>query len=104
LKWLQSIFGLVWRDFFNEIRDYEMQHGDVTAKHIGVTAKYTGHVKWFNDAKGFGFIQSEGKDYFVHFKEIRKEGFKSLAPDQKVQFSIGQSVKGPIATDVQLVD
>ena len=59
-----------------------------------------GIVKWFHDGKGFGFIQSEGKDYFVHFKEIRKDGFKTLATDEKVRFEPGVSDKGNIAKNV----
>ena len=62
-----------------------------------------GIVKWFNDGKGFGFIASEGKDYFVYFKEIQKDGFKSLKQGEKVKFTPGTSAKGPTATNV-LVD
>lgn len=61
-----------------------------------------GIVKWFNDGKGFGFIASDGCDYFVHFKEILAEGFKSLKQGDKVTFVKGQSAKGPIATRVQV--
>ena len=46
-----------------------------------------GTVKWFNNAKGFGFIQAGGKDYFVHFSEIQADGFKELAEGQKVEFT-----------------
>jgi cold shock protein len=59
-----------------------------------------GIVKWFNDGKGFGFIASQGKDYFVYFKEIQKDGFKSLKQGEKVKFIAGTSAKGPIATKV----
>jgi CspA family cold shock protein len=61
-----------------------------------------GTVKWFNDGKGFGFIASEGSDYFVHFKEIQGQGFKSLKEGDKVTFEPGQSPKGPVAKNVQI--
>ena len=62
----------------------------------------TGTVKWFNDAKGFGFITPEdgGKDVFVHFSEIQGNGFKSLAEGQKVKFELKQGPKGPSAANV----
>lgn len=59
-----------------------------------------GIVKWFNDGKGFGFIASDGQDYFVHFKEIQGQGFKSLKEGDKVNFEAGSSPKGPIAKNV----
>ena len=63
----------------------------------------TGTVKWFNETKGFGFIASEGKDYFVYFKEIQGTGFKTLKEGQKVQFTAGTSPKGICAQEVRLV-
>lgn len=56
-----------------------------------------GTVKWFNDAKGFGFITAESKDYFVHYAEIIGDGYKSLKEGQKVMFQSETSAKGPIA-------
>lgn len=61
-----------------------------------------GIVKWFNDAKGFGFIASDGKDFFVHFKEIQGNGFKSLKEGDKVTFEAGSSPKGAVAKNVQI--
>lgn len=61
-----------------------------------------GIVKWFNDGKGFGFISSNGGDYFVHFKEIQADGFKSLKEGDKVTFESAQSPKGPIARNVRV--
>lgn len=61
-----------------------------------------GIVKWFNDGKGFGFIASEGKDYFVHFKEIQSNGFKSLKEGDRVAFEPSDSPKGPVAKMVSL--
>ncbi len=61
----------------------------------------TGQVKWFNDSKGFGFIEQEGgPDVFVHFSAIQADGFKSLAEGQKVQFTVTQGAKGPQAENV----
>ena len=60
-----------------------------------------GTVKWFNDAKGFGFIEQEnGNDVFVHFSAIRGEGFKSLAEGDAVTFEVVDSPKGPKADNV----
>jgi CspA family cold shock protein len=63
----------------------------------------TGTVKWFNDAKGFGFITPEdgGKDLFAHFSDIRAGGFKSLSEGQKVEFVVKQGMKGPQATEIK---
>jgi cold shock protein len=61
----------------------------------------TGKVKWFNDSKGYGFIEQEGgKDIFVHYTAIEGDGFKSLAEGQKVEFEISEGAKGPQATKV----
>jgi CspA family cold shock protein len=60
-----------------------------------------GTVKWFNDGKGFGFIeQNDGPDVFVHFSEIQDEGFKTLEEGQKVNFEVTQGQKGPQASKV----
>jgi CspA family cold shock protein len=58
-------------------------------------------VKWFNESKGFGFIEREdGPDVFVHFSAIKGDGFKTLAEGQKVEFSVSDGQKGPQADDV----
>ena len=60
-----------------------------------------GIVKWFNDSKGFGFIEQEdGADVFVHFSAIQSDGFKSLSEGDRVTFDIEQGQKGPSAANV----
>ena len=61
-----------------------------------------GTVKWFNDTKGFGFIEPEGggKDLFVHMSEIKMDGFKTLKDGQSVDYEEGSGDKGPCATNV----
>ena len=63
----------------------------------------SGTVKWFNDAKGFGFIQPDGggADAFAHFSAIQMEGFKSLKEGQRVDFELTQGAKGLMAANIQ---
>lgn len=64
----------------------------------------SGTVKWFNDSKGFGFIEQEsGDDVFVHYSSIQSEGFKSLKEGQAVEFDVEQDSKGAKAVNVILV-
>ena len=62
----------------------------------------TGTVKWFNAEKGFGFITPDNaeSDVFVHYSEIKSNGFRTLEENQRVEFEIGQGAKGPQATGV----
>ena len=62
----------------------------------------TGSVKWFNDSKGYGFIQAEGdaRDVFVHYTAIQGDGFKTLVEGQKVNFELIDGPKGPQASNV----
>jgi cold shock protein len=63
--------------------------------------RINGTVKWFNDAKGFGFISREGgPDVFVHYTAVNSDGFKSLAEGDKVEFEVEQGPKGPQAANV----
>jgi CspA family cold shock protein len=66
-----------------------------------VLSRVTGRVKWFNDNKGFGFIEQEGgKDIFVHYSEIQGQGYRSLSEGELVEFEIEDSPKGPQARNV----
>lgn len=63
-----------------------------------------GKVKWFNDAKGYGFItKADGKDVFVHHSSIQGEGFKTLKENQEVEFELGEGPKGEQATAVRKI-
>ncbi|MEK5757765.1 cold-shock protein [Acinetobacter variabilis] len=63
-----------------------------------------GTVKWFNETKGFGFIQQEsGPDVFAHFSEIASSGFKTLMEGQQVEFSVVQGQKGPNAVNITVL-
>jgi CspA family cold shock protein len=64
-----------------------------------------GTVKWFNESKGYGFITPDdgGQDLFVHFSEIKEEGYKTLREGDEVSFEEGQGQKGPQATNVQKI-
>src|SRR5204863_8139888 len=84
-----------------EIALRRCKHGNTEGRSM---ARMTGTVKWFNDAKGFGFISHEGgPDVFVHYSAIQGNGFKSLAEGDRVEFEIVQGQKGPQASDVTKV-
>jgi len=70
-----------------------------------MAARERGTVKWFNNDKGFGFIQREnGPDVFVHFRAINSDGYRSLTEGQRVEFSVTQGQKGPQAENVTVVE
>jgi CspA family cold shock protein len=70
-----------------------------------MSQKESGTVKWFNDAKGYGFIQREiGGDVFVHYTGIVGNGFRSLSEGQQVEFEVEEGLKGPQARNVTPVD
>ena len=67
-------------------------------------ATTTGKVKWFDEKKGFGFIErQDGNDVFVHFRAIQGSGYKTLAEGQEVEFEVEQGQKGPQATNVTIL-
>jgi cold shock protein len=65
----------------------------------------TGRVKWFNDSKGFGFIErDDGKDVFVHYTAIQGQGFKTLPEGAKVEFDLLETDRGPQADKVRVIE
>jgi len=70
-----------------------------------MTERITGKVKWFNEDKGFGFIEREdgGEDVFLHFSALNGSGFKPVQEDQRVEFSVVPGPKGPKAEDVTTI-
>ncbi|MDQ4122500.1 MAG: cold shock domain-containing protein [Acidobacteriota bacterium] len=66
--------------------------------------RLTGKVKWFNNSKGYGFIEFPGEmDIFVHYSSIKEDGYKTLAQDQLVEFEVTHGPKGPQAENVKKV-
>jgi len=82
-------------------RCVERRPGAETIKE-GVRFMSTGKVKWFNESKGYGFIEPEGggRDVFVHYSAIQGEGYKTLSEGQAVEFEVTQGDKGPQASNV----
>ena len=75
-------------------------YGLILKKEVNVLAN--GIVKWFNDRKGYGFIQQEnGEDIFVHYSSINMPGYKSLAEGEQVTFEVEEGDRGPVAKNVQ---
>jgi len=63
-----------------------------------------GKVKWFSNKKGYGFIETESGDVFVHYSEIKKEGYRTLKKDNKVEFEIVEVEKGKQAKNVEIIE
>ncbi len=66
---------------------------------------FEGNVKWFNETKGYGFIQKDdGEDVFVHYSSIQGDGFRTISEGQRVSFDVIEGEKGPKATNVVVID
>ena len=91
------LLSTAWRYTFLEISEYQHQRN--------ISIMEQGTVKWFNDAKGFGFItrDANNEDIFVHFSAISANGFRSLQEAQRVQFDVVKGPKGLQAENVQAV-
>ena len=95
-NWLQPAISCLPAESGTPFRvsDWQQQKGDLPVK-------TTGTVKWFNEAKGFGFITTEkGEDVFVHFSAIQGNGFRTLAEGATVEFEVNQGPKGLQAVNV----
>jgi len=80
-------------------------HVKFEIKVSSMSSRENGTVKWFNNSKGYGFIQrDQGGDVFVHFRAIRGDGYRSLEEGQRVAFSVAQGQKGLQAEDVEVVE
>ena len=89
-----SIYGLILLHAAERAMNYERGNTAMSERHSGT-------VKWFNDAKGYGFIEREqGDDVFVHYRSIRGEGFRTLRQGARVEFDISETDKGFQAEDV----
>ena len=97
----------VSNDGFLDFRGGRKEAEGTVAHHQRRGSKHMaqGTVKWFNDAKGFGFISLDdgSKDVFVHHTSIEMDGFKSLAEGQRVEFEVVQGAKGPAAEKVRVI-
>jgi CspA family cold shock protein len=78
--------------------------GDSSYGRFGM-AQYSGIVRWFNNAKGYGFLgRDEGNDVFVHYSSVQMDGYKSLKEGDKVEYDVIQGDKGPQADNVRIVE
>jgi cold shock protein len=85
-------------------RSLRSVHARSPGKRRTMSERLQGKVKWFNDSKGYGFIERDGgRDVFVHFSSIGGDGFKSLAEGQTVEFEVTDGPKGPQAANVTKV-
>ena len=101
-------FKFAFANRFRSEGDIHLQSGDLrtgtTRSRKEVATMANGVVKWFDERKGFGFIQREdGPDLFVHFSGISASGFKSLKEGDKVSFEVEQGKKGPAAVNVTVI-
>ena len=97
-----GVFPFLTADFAR--RKNVPRAADVVAQ--GETTMATGTVKWFNDAKGFGFIEPEagGEDIFAHFSAIQMDGFRTLKQGGRVSFEVVQGPKGQLAQNIAAID
>jgi CspA family cold shock protein len=82
----------------------QQKEGNLNIYRTKTMSTKTGTVKWFNETRGYGFIQqTDGPDVFAHYNEIKSEGFKTLAEGQAVEFGVTEGQKGPQAVNITVV-
>jgi CspA family cold shock protein len=101
-SWLRlRLLRRLWRDLTGEGQVSRRRFGAAPLQGRKSTMRITGKVKWFNNAKGYGFIEREGgSDVFVHFSAVQGNGFRTLEEGQAVEFEIVDGPKGPQAGNV----